>query len=91
VLERGAGLTALALGALAAVNVIAVGAIAMAALAALEFVNPMTATGAGLAGVADDFLIARVDVAGLGRSLVWEHAVLLGLGAHALGDSGHGG
>ena len=84
-------MAALALGAFAAVDVIAVGAVAMAALAALEFVNPMTATGAGLASVADDFLIARVDVAGLGRSLVREHAVLLGLGAHALGNSGHGG
>src|SRR6267154_4913217 len=90
-LQGRAWLAALALGAFAAVNVIAVGAITMAARAALEFVNPMTATGAGLAGVADNFLIARVDVAGLGRSLVGEHAVLLGLGANALGDSGHGG
>src|SRR6266850_7634698 len=89
-LQGRAGLAALALGAFAAVDVIAVGAVAMAALAALEFVNPMTATGAGLASVADNFLIARIDVAGLGRSLVREHAVLLGFGAHALGNSGHG-
>jgi hypothetical protein len=90
VLEGWTGLAALALGAFAAVDVIAVGAVTMAALAALEFVNPMTATGAGLASVADNFLIARIDVAGLGRSLVGEHAVLLGFGAHALGNSGHG-
>src|SRR5258706_665622 len=88
-LEGRAGLAALALGAFAAVDVIAVGAVAMAALAALEFVNPMTATGAGLARVADDFLVAWVDVAGLGRPLVWEHAVLLGLGADSLGNSRH--
>jgi len=73
------------------VDVIAVGAVVMAAVAALQFVNPMTATGAGLARVADDFLIARVDVAGLGSSLVRKHAVLLFLGAHAFGNSGHGG
>src|ERR1700704_5218113 len=90
-LEGRTGLAALALGAFAAENVIAVCAVAMAAVAALEFVNPMTATGAGLASVADNFLIARVDVAGFGRSLVREHAVLLGLGAHALGNSGHSG
>jgi len=48
-LQGRAGLAALALGAFAAVDVIAVGAVAMAALAALEFVNPMTAAGAGLA------------------------------------------
>src|SRR5205085_899143 len=90
-LQGRSGLAALALGAFAAVDVIAVGAVAMAAVAALEFVNPMTATGAGLAGVADDFLIARIDEAGLGRALVREHAVLLGLGADALGNSGHDG
>jgi len=72
------------------VDVIAVGAVAMAALPALEFVNPMTATRAGLPRVADNFLIARIDVAGLGRSLVREHAVLLGFGPYALGNSGHG-
>ncbi|MCU1242996.1 MAG: hypothetical protein JWO71_3722 [Candidatus Acidoferrum typicum] len=88
-LEGRAGLAALALGAFAAVDVIAVGAVAMAALAALEFVNPMTASGAGLARVADNFLIARIDVAGLGSPFVREHAVLLGLGAHAFGNSGH--
>ena len=72
-------------------DVIAVGAVVMAALAALQFVNPMTATGTGLARVADNFLIARIDVAGLGGALVREHAVLLFLGAHAFGNSGHGG
>jgi len=90
-LERRAGLAALALRAFAAVDVIAVGAVTMPALAALQFVNPMTATAAGLPSVADNFLIARIDVARFGRSLVREHAVLLGFGAHALGNSGHGG
>ena len=81
----------MALGAFAAVDVIAVGAVVMAAVAALQFVNPMTATGASLARVANNFLIARIDIAGLGRSLVREHAVLLFLGAHAFGNSGHSG
>ena len=90
-LEGRTGLAALALGAFATVDVIAVRAVVMAALATLQFVNPMSTTGAGFARVANDFLIARIDVARLGRSLVREHAVLLGLGAHALGDSGHGG
>ena len=72
-------------------DVIAVGAVVMAARAAFEFVNPVTTSGAGFAGVPDDFLIARIDIAGLGCSLVREHAVLLFLGAYALGKSGHGG
>ena len=89
-LEGRTGLAALALGAFAAVDVIAVGSVTMAALAALEFVNPMTATGAGLASVADNFLIPRIDVTGLGSPLVREHAVPLGFGAYSLGNSGHG-
>ena len=88
-LQGGAGLAALALGAFAAVDVIAVGAVMMAALAALEFVNPMAATAAGFARIADNFLIAWIDVAGLGRAFVREHAVLLGLGADAFGNSRH--
>lgn len=89
-LEGRAGLAALAFGTFAAVDVIAVSAVVMSAFAALEFVNPMPASAAGFARVANNFLIARINVAGLGCSLVWEHAVLLFLGAHALGNSGHG-
>src|SRR5690349_3354524 len=84
------GLAALTLGAFAAVDVIAVGAVVMAALEALEFVNPMTATAAGFACVADDFLLSWIDVAGLGRALVGKPAVLLCFGALAFGNSGHG-
>jgi hypothetical protein len=86
-LQRRAGPAALALRTFAAVDVIAVRAVVMTAGATLQFVNPMTATRAGLARVADHFLVARVDVAGLGGPLVREHAVLLFLGAHAFGNS----
>jgi hypothetical protein len=88
-LEGRARLAALALGTFAAVDVIAVGAVMMAAVATLEFVNPMPTTGAGFARIANDFLFARIDVAGLRSSLVWKHAVLLFFGALALGNSGH--
>ena len=86
-LERWAGLAALALRAFAAVDVIAVGAVVMAALAALQFVNPMSTATSGFACVADDFLVTRIDVTGLGRPLVRKHAVLLFFGALALGNS----
>src|SRR6266404_5303369 len=88
-LEGRSGLAALALGAFAAVDVIAVGAVVMAALAAPQFVNPMPTATSGFAGVADDLLIARIDVAGLRSPLVRKHAVLLFFGALALGNSRH--
>jgi hypothetical protein len=89
VLQSGTGLAALTFGAFAAVDVVAVRAVVVAAFAALKFVNPMTAATAGLASVADDFLVAGIDVAGRRGSFVGKATVLFRFGTDAIGNSRH--